>query len=707
MARRKKDAAEEAFAEQMAESKRKKKAKKRSKRGEIFDMYDMIIANMVAGNSLIEPSVKLDNSQICIGFSNVASDSHISKYFMVAQLPDYMPPRFIDQLRMKCAMPGVRIDVNFYCVPHIINWDSAEMRNKMAIWKDWSSGVDDNMDAFSYRARRSEVATKQRIITSTRYLNEAELEYRRKLMKVSIIIKISARRDEESILYMMDAIDELKSFSIQNDIRLRELRINMIDWLRMLSPFSLIHEKEVYSRFTKKIMTDDLLANFNSYKQGRVGYKGVPLGIDVKSNEVVVYDFKEDPEAACNWIISAETGGGKSFWIKVLLSFLLADGFVVSVMDYEGDEYTPLANYVRAGNPKDVKVVSLGKGDTTYFDPCPIPDLTGDPEVDSDLKDGSISFITAIFRTICCGMDGDFTREESKIMSLAIRRMYETQGVTDDPSTWSMSKDCKLYDVYFEIKEMMETKEFLNEGDESKQAAVGRMADALSIYFEEGEAKANTFKTPMDADELYAAKLIVFSFGMKGEGANVSDPVLLALKQLSVAYINIKISNYTKYVKHKLNIKVWEEFQRWGDIKGSTETILNAITGGRKRGDRNFIITNTIASLLDQDNKLALKLRPNIQHYAIGKIPDKSVREEFCTVFEKTDCLDVLGEIANANTSKRRLITSGRQNRYRNAFCVMLASGERATVKVMLPPEILESKLFSTGVKLEENEDEV
>jgi len=39
------------------------------------------------------------------------------------------------------------------------------------------------------------------------------------------------------------------------------------------------------------------------------------------------------------------------------LTYLLADGFVVTVMDYEGDEYTNLANYIRAGNPEDVRII--------------------------------------------------------------------------------------------------------------------------------------------------------------------------------------------------------------------------------------------------------------------------------------------------------------------------------------------------------------
>jgi len=47
---------------------------------------------------------------------------------------------------------------------------------------------------------------------------------------------------------------------------------------------------------------------------------------------------------------------------------------------------------------------------------------------------------------------------------------------------------------------------------------------------------------------------------------------------------------------------VWEEYQRWGDIKGSAEIIGNAMTGGRKRGDVNLIITNDVAAIIDKNN---------------------------------------------------------------------------------------------------------
>ena len=61
---------------------------KKSKFAEKLDMYDMIIANLIAGKSIILPENRIGNQNIQIGFSNISSDSQVSKYFLIRQFPD-------------------------------------------------------------------------------------------------------------------------------------------------------------------------------------------------------------------------------------------------------------------------------------------------------------------------------------------------------------------------------------------------------------------------------------------------------------------------------------------------------------------------------------------------------------------------------------------------------------------------------------------
>lgn len=678
--------------------------KSKSKFKEKLDMYDMIVANLIAGKSIMPPTEHLGNSNIHIGFSDIASDSQISKYFIIRQFPDYLQTRLIDSLRRACIRSGVKMNFYMYGQPYKINWDSAEMRNKMTIWKRYSEESTGEIDVFDYRSQRGADLARKRIVMSTRYLNDAELNQKRSLVKVSFLVEITASRDEESLMNMQDTIASFRSYCSMHDIALGELKINLLDWLQELGPFCLKNLKSMRDKVSYKVMTDDLLANFNSYKQGRIGLDGVPLGLDVESSTPVLRKFKADPDAAENWLVSATTGGGKSYWVKALLTFLLADNFVVTVMDYEGDEYNNIANYIRECNPDDVKVISMGKGSSDYFDPCQIPQLTGDAEIDADLKEQSVNYIIAIFRTIVCGATGEnLTLWEEKIISSAIRRMYDSAGVTDDQETWYRSAGLHLQEVYAEIKAMVESKELVDADNNNIQhKAAVRIAEAASIYFEEGEAKSGVFKNPIPADSLYDAKFIVFSFGMKGAGSNVMDPVTLALKQLSVASVSIQISNHCKYIKHSFNVKVWEEYQRWNTLRNSGEIISNAMTGGRKRGDVNIIITNDLANILDETNELSKRIRQNIQNFAIGKIADRTIRSDFCRMFDLKECEPALDKIAKAsiaveNSSGQNM---GAGSRYNKSFCVILDNGKKAIVKAAVPPSIQKSTLFRTGVSI-------
>ena len=686
--------------------KRKKGREGKSKFREKLDMYDMIIANLIAGNSVLEPSKRLGKKELAIGFSNISSETVIRKYYVIQKFPDYIQDRLIELIRSECMTGGVKINFFIHGIPHKIDWNSQEMINRMNIWRRFASERDTSTGVFDYRSKYSENQARDRIIRSTKYLNESELDNKRTVMRAMFVIEITAERNEASIINMVESINRLKRFANVNGIELQELRVNMIDWVKAISPFSLSGSKEINTKLPRMILTDDIVANFNSYKQGKVGKTGVPLGIDIGGG-VVLRKFKEDPEAAENWLISAATRWGKSLFVKNLITNLLADNFVVTVLDYEGDEYNNLANLYRAANPEDVKVVSMGNSSEVYFDPCELPRLTGDYDTDKGMKEEAYTFIQALFRVMLYGVSGNFTKWEESVLSTAIQRMYDTAGVTDDMNTWSRSKGLRLKDVYFEIKEMVLSKEFVDpDNDNVKHKAALNMLETTSIYFEEGGSKVGVFKKPMSANELFKARLIIFSFGMRGANTSLIDPTIFALRQLSVAYVNIQVSNHCKYVKKCFNVKVWEEFQRWGEAEGSADIIANAITGGAKRGDVNFILTNDLGAMIDDDNLLAKKLRQNIQHFVIGKIPDKGVREAFCDMFELRDISHTLTNIAKTNVGNKSANEkiSGEHSKYKYSFCLALDDGTRAVIKASLPDSLLKSGLFKSGVDTENKE---
>ena len=668
------------------------------KKGSKLDMYDIIFANLFAGNSIIEPDRELDRTHIDIGFSNIASEKYIIKYFLITSLPDWLDFQLFDHIRRNVMLPGIRINFYTYGEPYRINWESSEMKNRLRIWGEYTKeDKDKDLSGLNYRSRRKDLLAKERILESTMYLNKAELDYRRRLIKTSFMIEIACLRDKESLDNMDDSINALKRYCSEKEIKLLELRVNMIDWLQQLWIFSLRSIKEVYRRVSKKILTDDIVANFSSYKQGRLGEEGTPLGLDVNSGALVLKKFKPDPDAAENILISGGTGSGKSLMTKYLLTWLSIDN-VITVIDYD-DEYKNLANFIYDGNPKDAITISMGKGSTSYFDPMEIGELTGDKDIDASLKDNAIKCTMSTFNLMIAGVDRQLDMWEESVISTAVRNVYENNGVTDDNTTWHLSQGCKLADVYEELSLLVMRQAFVDENmDNVKHKAAVNALEACKKFFEEGEAYYGTFKSPINIKDIRDGRFIVFSFSSTST-ANQENPVLIGLRQLSVAYITTLISNYCKYVRHSFNVKVWEEYNRFGLVKGSSEIIGDAITGGRKRGDINLIITNDLSNILDENNPISAKLEQNFTGYIIGSIPSDNIREKFCNKFNIPEMIEPLKRIYKANSEQGRH-GRGKESQYKHAFCtIMLETGEKAIIKASLPKEVLDSKLFRTGVE--------
>ena len=663
---------------------------------QIFTMWDSVLAGLLSGSSVIEPGDSLGMSNIAVDFAGTHSDSYVTKYFMITKYPDWISPRFMDVIRMNCLDQGVKVNFFIYGEPHTIRWESDEVKNRMAALRRFAENTQsaDDTSVFDYRSNRKNIIMQQRVLNSMQYLNESELDYRRSIWLNYIVIQFSGRRGSNGrYLHNMErSILTFKRYCSSFDMEYKELKVNIQDWLNCLDPFSLkFNLKEVRDKIPKKVFTDDILATYlNSYKQGKIGKSGIILGVDVSSKLPVMVDFRLNRDNAENWLISATTGGGKSFFVKHLLMWLLGVDIAITVVDFEGDEYSDLAAYVRAANADDVSVVSMGKGNSCYCDPLPIPKLTGNADIDAELKDNAMGFAMRIFQTIVMGgSNQNLDKWQNNVISTAIKNVYNNHGVTDDQSTWERSKNCSIEQVYREISNIVRKKKFLDEtNDNIKHKAAIDVLEACRPYFEPGEAKYGTFKNPIDVDELYKSKLVIFSFGERGKTAAEMDPVGIQLKQLSVANISNQISNYHKYIRKGLNVKVWEEYQRWSAIPGSSEIIKNVITGGRKRGDINFIITNDLNSILDDTDSNNRTIRGNITSYAIGKLKDKTIIDTFVTKCRLEDLRIPLEEIADATN------ISG--SRYYKAFCVVMNDSEKAVVKVMLPEELSESSLYST-----------
>ena len=192
---------------------------------------------------------------------------------------------------------------------------------------------------------------------------------------------------------------------------------------------------------------------------------------------------------------------------------------------------------------------------------------------------------------------------------------------------------------------------------------------------------------------------------MAGKSPQSIDEVQLALMQLGAAQLSHQRSIYSKS-QGKFNFKLWEEFQRWGKFPDSDKTLGVALTGGRKLGDVNIIITNVVKELLDDDR---FGIFSNITSFLAGAIGDEKVRAEFCdrlSIPKMKYEMDLLSS-AKRDDDEVRGNSGYTESLYNHAFLCGLDRSKYGIVKMLIPPDISRSLIFKTGVEIgnKENED--
>ena len=213
----------------------------------------------------------------------------------------------------------------------------------------------------------------------------------------------------------------------------------------------------------------------------------------------------------------------------------------------------------------------------------------------------------------------------------------------------------------------------------------------LAEYFEPDGSRASVFSNRVSTEDVANARVVLCSFGMKSKATVMVDDVQLRLSQLSAASIH-HVRSLTCKREGKFNLTVWEELQRWAAFPSAAGILGTAITGGRKMGDINLIISNEPSMFLEAGSKL--KIFENVQSVAIGSIGDASVRNELAKRLSIEYLKDELTLLATA-TSKTS--EDGPESPYKRAFVIKLSTGEVTLGKVALPDGIAQSELFKTG----------
>ena len=683
-----------------------------------FQLWDEILSSYIKKNDSDFGEHRTKNMYVDMT-GLYSQEDNVTFVYTIDGFPRELENSYITTLRRECR-EGVRVSMITPLEKHQIEWNSAKMKARLRTWKILEADTG-SIDEYNLYQNLSTLDSQDWRKDSLVYLSTAEIRRKRKTFKVRSLMLISGKRGYN----FNTSVREIENLCNIMHIKISRITGDIPEYLKVFSPFSNKYDPAVVDKCGSVVLTDELIARFNTYSQGIIGKKGIYWGTDIYSTFPCLKPVKKTTEDAENWLITAETGGGKSYFVKGLLVQLLAKNeYNGTIMDVEGFEYKPMANYLSQNDP--VVILNMGEGSGKYYDPVEIM-LTGDLELDADMYSLSTSFTLSLFKCLM-GVDTQVNEWVDIVINDAVSLTYGKKGIdAANPKTWIKSKGMTLFDVYETLKSLKSTggnstrainsmythslyeerigigtklsKNDINRlvtSNQDYQDAIDLCVAKISRYFEDNGVRSSLFRDRITIEEIRDAKLVVCSFGMAGKSQNSVDPIQMALMQLYAANISHLRSIFGKN-RGMFNFKLWEEFQRWGGFPDADKTINVALTGGRKLGDVNIIITNKVIDMLNDDK---FGVFSNVTSIAIGAIGDSMVRTELCNRLSIPQMIPELDRIAENNKDLDTYIKGDTlsNNPYSKAFLIGLDRTVYTISKMKIPKGLRESNIFRTGI---------
>lgn len=658
--------------------------------------------------------------------SNLYSDTNkVTVFYTIDGYPTSIAKDFRKSIR-DCITGYTRVRVSFIdnYEETTIDWESPQVKAKLRNWQTTADEEEGQTNAYNIQEKVVGNKNRSHREASLEYLATALQTRQRHLFRVRSMLVVTGERGT-----MFDhALHAVEEYCQQIGLSITRVTDNFENYMRVYSPFSLTYSSAINREVGNPTMTDEILAQTYSYTQGKVGDTGKYWGMDVESGFPVFKEIKQDPKDPENILITGQTGSGKSFFAKSMILQLLCDNrFFGTIMDYEGSEYQPLVAYVQSGEVDQSKIVTLnmGAGTGKYFDPVPICNINvmgANRQAfteENNPYEMAKSYTSSLISVLSC-RDRAPTQYEEGIINDAIVAMYRSAGVTENPYTWNRSNVLTIHSVFKQIDLLYKTFQGyvrkrklglqLTQEEDVKSSpeyakAIQSVWFNLNQYLSPNAQNKTMFSKPIRLEEIISAKLVVCSFGMLGRGADTIPPIELAMMSQSAAVISHIRSLYSK-AQGKLNFKIWEEFQRWSTMPGSVKTIKVALTGGRKLGDVNIIITNDIKSILLKDD---FALIDNLTTTAIGLIGDNETRnliiKKWPELEPMRESLDRIASVVDEDTSRKKQ-KDLTESKYDKAFLVFLDRKVSTVSKMYLPTGLATSDIFKTAVEIAEEQKE-
>lgn len=663
-----------------------------------LNLYTRLIAEKIGKGLTDVPKEPLPDGKFYYGSNRIYTQRGVKKMFILHNIPATLDRGFISDIRLVVqnavntynTTHGLNEFVHVYAVIDGEHFD-LNLGNKriQGRWTYFASEYDRVASKVDEQRLQDELRKDKysegvrRKVNSFLYIKEAKEEQEAAFYKTKIILEFVASSND----VLLDAETALDGYLYRTGLEVKEVFIQTNEYLKAYSPVRAKSDNLLRKMHEGDVWTDDIISSTSISTHGTVGDKyGVYHGVDVQSKDVLVFDFAKG-SGAKNILLTAAAGEGKSNYAKMLYTFYHPlPQYATIIYDYEGSEYTPLGRLTKA------TFVGLGVSDGRYVNTMVIGRLTGDKEIDSELKIEAMTATERIFNVLVDEVNG-MTRQELALFSDCLNEVYRDFGVTDDPQTWHKSEDCTFFHIYAKLLKMKDNPDVVREYGEN---AILDFIIALKPYFEKGGIRTHWFKTPISVQELLDSRNIIFKFGMGGQDEAMIDTKYLALRQLFASYITMLVTSKNK-ARGLRTVIFLEELQRYLKHRFSGEIVAAISSGGRKLGVIAYYITNAPSEFMghakneDSDDPISSNVSivlSNITFPIIGALWRHDV-DTLIDYFNLENARGVLYQLSDIKENERK------DAPLKYAFFVRYR-GHGAVVRMLSHPALEELPLYET-----------
>ena len=654
--------------------------KKPNKHRMLFNMYFSMLQHWLTKGKYLK-RLNLDDESMQIEHDRIFTKDGVKCIWTISSTDEFLPEHFFGELKETMDNSVVRSRTSIILTPtgsvYDVNFSSDDITNKIDYWSRMNeianrregqqTEADRLKDTVDYKKRKG---IRRMFKSFTKYKQYMSKQF--KFAKFYVSIEGICYDNDEMQIYE----EALKGFCSGHSVKLKKVT-KLHEYLNCMSLTT--RKASKFKKVLDTIILSDLdIAELDSYSQGSVGDKiGVYVGTDVETNFGVYLNFTATTKAQ-NIIITAITGGGKSFFIKTLLLFHALCGHRLAIMDYEGKEYIKLVKLLRG------KSISLTLEDSTCVNTLVLPNVDG-----LSMKEAKMMFTESynatenIFR-ILANIDGDYRDDDVQLLFEDImKQLYATapQGpiIKEEPNTYYRSMDLNYFKL-FEILEQFRSTETFKEKH-------GRLLDIvynrLEPYWGRDGSKNYLFADEINIQELYDSKILHFNFGMQGTDES-GLPKETVLKMSMMTYVFGKYHTYN-LKNNYYTVNLLEEFQRSGNSPMMLRVVNHWITGGRKGNIVNYIVTNAVGVLLNSENSDAQAIKDNITTFVIGKCR-KTARDQLVEAFDLQEFETTIYDVS-------------KKPEYNNCFLLVFDTGksrDKVITMMQVAPEYVEDEYFKT-----------